>query len=57
MLAGRCDEDLGVPYQPFVEALRHFVEHTPPAHLARRLGRHAGELVRLHPDLAERLPT
>src|SRR5207248_7971216 len=25
VLAGRCDEDLGVPYQPFVEALRHFV--------------------------------
>src|SRR5437763_13945200 len=22
VLAGRCDEDLGVPYQPFVEALR-----------------------------------
>ena len=29
VLAGRCDEDLGVPYQPFVEALRHFVDHTP----------------------------
>ena len=29
VLAGRCDEDLGVPYQPFVEALRHFVDHAP----------------------------
>ena len=56
VLAGRCDEDLGVPYQPFVEALRHFVEHTPPAGLATGLGRSAGELVRLHPDLAGRLP-
>ena len=25
--SGRCDEDLGVPYQPFVEALRHFAGH------------------------------
>ncbi|MCA1844533.1 MAG: AAA family ATPase [Actinobacteria bacterium] len=56
VLAGRCDEDLGVPYQPFVEALRHFVEHTPPGELNNRLGRHAGELVRLHPDLAVRVP-
>jgi len=29
VLAGRCDEDLGVPYQPFVEALRQFVDHMP----------------------------
>jgi tetratricopeptide (TPR) repeat protein len=52
VLAGRCDEDLGVPYQPFVEALRHFCDHTPPGELAARLGRHATELVRLNPDLA-----
>src|SRR5438067_9611653 len=56
VLAGRCDEDLGVPYQPFVEALRHFVEHTPPPHLGPGLGRHAGELARIHPDLAGRVP-
>jgi len=55
VLAGRCDEDLGVPYQPFVEALHHFVEHTPPALLARHLGRRAGELVRISPDLADRV--
>jgi predicted ATPase/DNA-binding SARP family transcriptional activator/class 3 adenylate cyclase len=55
VLVGRCDEDLGVPYQPFVEALHHFVEHTPPAVLARRLGRRAGELVRIYPDLVDRL--
>ena len=56
VLAGRCDEDLGVPYQPFVEALRHFVDHTPPEHLRDRLGRYGGELVRLLPEVAERLP-
>jgi DNA-binding SARP family transcriptional activator/class 3 adenylate cyclase/DNA polymerase III delta prime subunit len=55
VLAGRCDEDLGVPYQPFVEALHYFVEHTPPTLLARRLGRRAGELVRIYPDLTDRV--
>jgi class 3 adenylate cyclase len=49
VLAGRCDEDLGVPYQPFVEALRHYVTRAEE----RRLGRYAGELARLVPDLTE----
>jgi predicted ATPase len=56
VLAGRCDEDLGVPYQPFVEALRHFVDHTMPHDLAHCLGRYGGELVRLLPELGERAP-
>jgi class 3 adenylate cyclase len=56
VLAGRCDEDLGVPYQPFVEALRHFLDHTPPESLREGLGRYGGELVRLLPEVAERLP-
>jgi class 3 adenylate cyclase/tetratricopeptide (TPR) repeat protein len=56
VLVGRCDEDLGVPYQPFVEALRQVVDHTLPGELAGRLGRYAGELVRLVPDLADRVP-
>src|SRR5216683_3049125 len=42
VLAGRCDEDLGVPFQPFVEALRHYVSSAED----RRLGRYAGELTR-----------
>jgi class 3 adenylate cyclase/tetratricopeptide (TPR) repeat protein len=54
VLAGRCDEDLGVPYQPFVEALRHFVGHTAPDGLSERLGRYGAELVRLLPELAQR---
>jgi predicted ATPase len=56
VLVGRCDEDLGVPYQPFVEALRHLVDHTPAEDLAGRLGRYAGELVRLVPEVADRVP-
>jgi class 3 adenylate cyclase/tetratricopeptide (TPR) repeat protein len=56
VLGGRCDEDLGVPYQPFVEALRWFVDHAPPGELEAGLGRHGGELVRLVPVISERLP-
>ncbi len=55
VLAGRCDEDLGVPYQPFVEALRQFVDHTRDDELKDRLGRYGGELVRLVPELATRV--
>ncbi len=54
VLAGRCDEDLGVPYQPFVEALRQFVDHA--SLLSERLGRYGGELARLVPELGQRVP-
>jgi class 3 adenylate cyclase/tetratricopeptide (TPR) repeat protein len=54
VLAGRCDEDLGVPYQPFVEALRHYIRaNSEPG---CRLGRYAGELTRLVPELADCRP-
>lgn len=56
VLVGRCDEDLGVPFQPFVEALRHLVDHVEASELRQRLGRYAGELERLLPALRERLP-
>ena len=52
VLAGRCDEDLGVPYQPFVEALRHYLSFGSEL----RLGRLPGELARLVPELSERVP-
>lgn len=56
VLAGRCDEDLAVPFQLFVEPLRHFADHTPDDQLPALLGRFGGELVRLAPELAERVP-
>jgi class 3 adenylate cyclase/tetratricopeptide (TPR) repeat protein len=56
VLAGRCDEDLGVPYQPFVEALRHLVDHATASDLTDRLGRYGGELTRLLPELGDLLP-
>lgn len=56
VLAGRCDEGLGVPYQPFVEALRHFLDHTGAADLEALLGRYGPELARLVPEIAELAP-
>jgi tetratricopeptide (TPR) repeat protein len=56
VLFGRCSEDLSVPYQPFVEALRTFVEQVPATELRGRLGETPGELLRLVPDLARRVP-
>ena len=50
-LYGRCDEDLGVPYQPFAEALDWYTTHAA----APILGRHPGELIRLQPLLGSRL--
>jgi len=52
VLAGRCDEDLGVPFQPFVEALRHYVGHAAPP----QLGRYGADLIRLAPEIADRMP-
>ncbi len=51
VLYGRCEEGLGAPYQPFVEALDWYTAHsTAPA-----LGRFPGELCRLLPDLSSRV--
>jgi len=56
VLYGRCDEELGVPYQPFVEALRPYVSSCPPDELAEQAAPHGGDLGRLLPQLAERVP-
>jgi tetratricopeptide (TPR) repeat protein len=56
ILQGRCDEDLRMPYQPFVEALSHLVEHAADAVLERHVDEHGGELARLVGALGRRLP-
>ncbi|HKP90145.1 MAG TPA: AAA family ATPase [Thermoleophilaceae bacterium] len=56
VLLGRCQEDLGVPYGPWVEALSHYVEHAPAAVLEAHVERYGGELRRLVPALASRVP-
>lgn len=53
VLFGRCDEELGMSYQPFVEALTHHAMHLDAEHLAN-LGPRSAELTRLAPDLAAR---
>ena len=55
VLLGRCDDGLGVPFQPFVEALAHVVAHAPADQLATLLGPGAGELFRLVPELEQRV--
>jgi DNA-binding SARP family transcriptional activator/tetratricopeptide (TPR) repeat protein len=52
VLFGRCDEDLGVPYQPFAEALAHFVAHLPRGG-DELLGTLPGELVHLMPQIGQ----
>ena len=50
-LYGRCDEEIGVPYQPFAEALDWYTGNVGrPV-----LGRHPGELIRLQPLLGSRV--
>jgi class 3 adenylate cyclase len=56
VLFGGCDEDVGLPYRPFVEALRHYVTHASDEVLATHVQTHRGELARLVPELARRIP-
>jgi class 3 adenylate cyclase len=56
VLWGRCDEELGVPFEPFAEAIRHYVANVPLERLRAELGPLGGELSRLLPDLPTRVP-
>ena len=55
VLYGRCDET-GTLYQPFVEALQHFVRTATLGELRECAGLEAGELLPLIPELPHRLP-
>ena len=56
VLWGRCDEELGIPYEPFAEALRQYVAVVEPERLRAEVGPLGGELTRIVPDLAARVP-
>src|SRR5947209_5922912 len=56
VLYGRCDEALGVAYQPFAQALGHYVATAPEAELAAHVAAWGGEAARLVPELTRRLP-
>ena len=56
VLFGRCDDEMGVPYQPFAEAIAAFAASMPDAGaLADALGPAAADLARLVPSLTTRL--
>lgn len=56
VLAGRAPEEALVPYQPFLEALRHYVAVTPTDELRGAIRDYGPELGRLVPELRRRLP-
>jgi pimeloyl-ACP methyl ester carboxylesterase len=56
VLFGRTDEESGLAYQPLVEALRHYVAACPLAELEAQARATGAELLRLVPELAQRLP-
>jgi len=55
LLLGRCDEDLGAPYGPFVEALSHYVAHAPEEVLRAHVQSLGAELAKIVPALRQRL--
>ena len=56
VLYGRCDEELAMAYQPFAQALGHYVATAPTAELRTHVASHGGTLARLIPELSRRLP-
>ena len=55
VLYGRCDEELAVPYQPWVETVGHLVEHAPERLLRSHVEHHGLQLARLVPELLDRV--
>src|SRR5581483_3952592 len=54
VLYGRCDQDLGIPYQPFLEVVRQVLATVSPGSLRHWARSHAGALSRLVPELTQR---
>ena len=55
VLYGRCDEDVTVPYQPWVEGLAHLVAHATDEMLSAHVDERGGDLAPLLPGLARRV--
>src|SRR5262249_2671277 len=51
VLLGHCDEDVTVPYQPWIQALSHLVQHLGPEGVAALTPLHRSALARLVPTL------
>jgi tetratricopeptide (TPR) repeat protein len=57
ILFGHCDEDVPASYRPFAEALHFYADHLEDAALRRHLRGRGQGLLRLLPELRERLGT
>jgi class 3 adenylate cyclase/DNA polymerase III delta prime subunit len=51
VLAGSCHEEIRAPYQPFVEALRHYIACCPPAELTVQVTPRRAQLAAIVPEL------
>ena len=56
VLFGRADEQVAAPFGPFVSALRQLLEVVDADVLDAHIAIHGGELARLVPELASRVP-
>jgi DNA-binding SARP family transcriptional activator len=56
VLYGRCEHGADAPYQPFVEALGHYVSACPAEHLRRVVEKAGASPVGLVPELSRCLP-
>jgi class 3 adenylate cyclase/tetratricopeptide (TPR) repeat protein len=55
VLYGRSDEDLGISYQPWIEALTHYVNVAPEGLLRGHVERRGGEIARIVPHIRGRV--
>jgi len=53
VLAGSCHEETHVPYQPFVQALRHYIACCSPAELAVQVTPRRAQLAAIVPELED----
>jgi len=56
VLDGRCDEDLGAPFQPWMQAFAHLCIHAPEDELRALFAAEAIHALPLLPELRRRLP-
>jgi class 3 adenylate cyclase len=56
VLYGRSDEDLGIPYQPWVEAIEHLLRYAPDLVPTAEMSARGGELRRLLPTITPEAP-
>ena len=56
VLAGRCEEGLGGPFQLWIGVLDHLIAHLPDEIIADHVAMHGSEIVKVLPDVRRRYP-